>query len=222
MKSMLHEASSIAKAIEKAWVESGKPLEFTVNVLEPGEKNFLGFSKKPAIVSITYDPKKQVVRPAGRRDFSANAAKASKPVLVKQRDERRPEVKPRREVFGADRQERQPERARTTLGSVATHPVQPRMPEHDEQWTPELISDIQDTFKEMIQLLNISIPYSVKADRRMLSIMFDQAIAHNPEDQRQLFASLSYLAIQFLKKKHKKKLRGFHIMIDSKRHAAAQ
>ena len=55
MKSMLHEASSIINAIEKAWTESGKPSEFTIKILEEGQKGFLGFTKRPAIVSITFN-----------------------------------------------------------------------------------------------------------------------------------------------------------------------
>src|SRR3990172_11151897 len=61
MKSMLHEASSIMKAIEKAWNESGQPTEFTVKVLEEGEKGFLWFSKNPAVISLSFDPKKQPI-----------------------------------------------------------------------------------------------------------------------------------------------------------------
>src|SRR6202050_469390 len=77
MKSMLYEASSVVKAIEKAWAESGNPGEFTVKVLEREEKNFFGFSKKPAVISIAYDPRKQQIekseksrekRGAGRND----------------------------------------------------------------------------------------------------------------------------------------------------------
>ena len=55
MKSVLHEASSILKAIEKAWEASGKPSEFSVKVLEEGESKFFFFSSKPAIVSISFD-----------------------------------------------------------------------------------------------------------------------------------------------------------------------
>ncbi|MBM3886375.1 hypothetical protein FJ364_00455 [Candidatus Dependentiae bacterium] len=57
MKSVLHEASSILKAIEKAWEASGKPSEFNVKVLEQGEKKLWVFTSKPAIVSISFDQK---------------------------------------------------------------------------------------------------------------------------------------------------------------------
>jgi hypothetical protein len=57
MKSVLHEASSILKAIEKAWEASGKPSEFNVKVLEQAEKKLFFFTSRPAIVSISFDPK---------------------------------------------------------------------------------------------------------------------------------------------------------------------
>ena len=57
MKSVLHEASSILKAIEKAWEASGKPSEFNVKVLEQAETKFLFFTSRPAIVSISFDPR---------------------------------------------------------------------------------------------------------------------------------------------------------------------
>lgn len=56
MKSLLQEASSVEKAVALAWEAAGCPKEFTVKVLEKGERGFLGFSKKPAVVSIVYKP----------------------------------------------------------------------------------------------------------------------------------------------------------------------
>lgn len=59
MKSILQEASNIARAVNKAWQTAGRPAEFMVKVLCEGEKNFLGLSKHPAIISLTYKPQKQ-------------------------------------------------------------------------------------------------------------------------------------------------------------------
>jgi predicted RNA-binding protein Jag len=67
MKSILQEANSIERAIDKAWNEAGKPKEFTIRVLDEGERNFLGLSRRPAIVSIFYKPEK-VTTPQYRRD----------------------------------------------------------------------------------------------------------------------------------------------------------
>ncbi len=39
MKSIMEEASSIAKAVEKGWMKAGCPKEFSVKVFENAEKN---------------------------------------------------------------------------------------------------------------------------------------------------------------------------------------
>ncbi len=55
MKSLVEEASTVAKALEKAWTRAGKPQEFSVKVFEEQETNFLGFTKKSAKVGIFFE-----------------------------------------------------------------------------------------------------------------------------------------------------------------------
>lgn len=55
MKSIIEEASSVIKAIEKGWASAGKPTEFTVKVLEQPTYNFLGFNVKQAKISFFFD-----------------------------------------------------------------------------------------------------------------------------------------------------------------------
>jgi hypothetical protein len=64
MKSILQEASSIAKAIEQAWIKAGKPKEFSVKIYEESEKNFIGLTSKNAKIGIFYQEKQQA--PPGR------------------------------------------------------------------------------------------------------------------------------------------------------------
>ena len=54
MKSIMQEASSVAKAIEQAWIAAGKPQEFTVKVFEEAERNFFGLTTKTAKVAIHF------------------------------------------------------------------------------------------------------------------------------------------------------------------------
>jgi len=58
MKSIIQEASSMSKAIEKSWEKAGKPQEFSVKLLEEAEKNFLGLTKKPAKIALFFDETK--------------------------------------------------------------------------------------------------------------------------------------------------------------------
>ena len=59
MRSLLVQASSVEKAVEKAWADAGMPTNFTIKILDFGEKGFLGMVKKNAIISILYEPKNQ-------------------------------------------------------------------------------------------------------------------------------------------------------------------
>lgn len=211
MKSMLHEASSVIKAIEKAWIESGKPLEFTINIHEMGEKNFLGFTKRPAIVSVTYDPRKQTSKAVEKKEAPSAQPKPSRqPVAVRPR----PELKAEPAAQGRNERQRFPNPRTEAPQPLAT----PQIPE--EFWTAELINDIKGWFKDVVGLLGEHIPCEISTDKRMLKIAFEKSLLPSSEDERQLFIGLSYLLLQCLKKKHKKKLRGYHLVISSKNHAA--
>lgn len=211
---MLHEASSVAKAIEKAWIDSGKPLEFTINIHEVGEKNFLGFTKRPAIVSITYDPRKQPSKNFEKKDASYH--KPSKVHTAKPKFEHKQEsAQPAKEV--AQRQQNAPKQ-RFTTPKLETTPVAAVQPSEDF-WTNELINDVKVWFKEVVGLMGENIPTEFSADKRMLRVVFERSLLPSAEDERQLFIGLSYLLLQCLKKKHKKKFRGYHLIINSKNHA---
>ena len=43
MKSVVVEASTVAKAIESAWLKAGKPEEYFIRVLQEHTSGFLGF-----------------------------------------------------------------------------------------------------------------------------------------------------------------------------------
>jgi predicted RNA-binding protein Jag len=51
----MQEASSIAKAVEQAWINAGKPVEFTIKVLEEPQKSFLGFTTRSAKIALFFD-----------------------------------------------------------------------------------------------------------------------------------------------------------------------
>lgn len=55
MKSLVEEASSVSKAIEKAWIRAGKPASFSVKVYEEAQSGFLGFNSKPAKIGLFFE-----------------------------------------------------------------------------------------------------------------------------------------------------------------------
>ncbi len=55
MKSIMEEASTIVKAIEKGWARAGKPQEFTVKIFEEPQKNIFGITTKPAKIALFFN-----------------------------------------------------------------------------------------------------------------------------------------------------------------------
>lgn len=55
MKSIMEEASSVAKAIEKGWAKAGSPKEFLVKIFEYPQRNFFGITVKNAKIALIFD-----------------------------------------------------------------------------------------------------------------------------------------------------------------------
>lgn len=216
MKSMLHEASSVIKAIEKAWNDSGKPKEFTVTVLEQGEKNFLGFTKRPAVVSITYDPNRQNQRPSRHSSDAGQRREQPKDTQTQRRNNRVALSDVTHRQQNNTVQKSQSEQSQITSTARPVSDQRNTQQEHTA-WIPEWADLISGWLKDIMQTMGMgNVPFSYKIDRRVLTITFEENLLDQAEEERALFISLSYLLIQFLKKKYKKKFRGFHLLIHSK------
>ncbi|MFA6534978.1 MAG: Jag N-terminal domain-containing protein [Candidatus Babeliales bacterium] len=223
MKSMLHEASSIINAIEKAWTESGKPSEFTIKILEAGEKGFLGFAKRPAIISITFNevraPEKNKFK---EREFQHRDAQQKRP---------RPDYAPRQaeknqqqdrgRMQSADSQEfarRQQQAVNSKIEQLKVEKkvVQnqgPLSPEESQIWIPEWISFVSEGLRDLLKFLPFQTNFTTKIDKKVLSIMFDKPLMENEDENRAVSASISYILMQYLKRKYKKKFRGYQILV---------
>lgn len=134
MKSIVQEASTIAKAVEQGWKLAGEPKDFSVKVLELPERNFFGFIKRSAKVAIVFNeaPAKQQksYRDAPKTqpkkvEFTERPERNDRQDRTKQVREERPERRDRREQ--PDRHEQRQE----------TRPAQrPLKPEPREQQRP--------------------------------------------------------------------------------------
>lgn len=236
---MLHEASSVSKAIEKAWTDAGKPSEFTIKVLEAGEKNFLGMSKRPSIVSISYDPKRQTAPAQDPQKKEAPRLQPQKPKQEQPAKSKTPERKePARQQHPAQPLQTQPEIKKTTQQQTQQHvkPAQAPQPKRQPQETPkqapaqqepstaesltwqnEWVEFVGTELETLLATLQKPVSFSTKIDKKNLLITFDQKLHDESHDERAMFVSLSYLLMQFLKRTHKKKFRGFQLTLNSKR-----
>lgn len=113
MKSIMEEASSIAKAIETAWNRAGQPTEFTVKVLELPQTSFFGLkTSKSAKVAFFFNEATVTVRPKESSTDRQPRHGQQRPVTLRQPgnksehdQQRRPHQGPRQEGRDTDRQD---------------------------------------------------------------------------------------------------------------------
>lgn len=89
MKSLVEEASTIVKALEKAWTRAGKPQTFSVKIFEEEETNFFGFTKKSAKVGIFFEETQPSANETKKTPLHGNAAQNNNQRPFRSRDNRR-------------------------------------------------------------------------------------------------------------------------------------
>jgi predicted RNA-binding protein Jag len=299
MKSLLQEAPSVERAIAQAWEAAGSPHEFSVKIHDHGKRGFLGFSSKPAVVSITYKPIGVVGAPAspsvrssgkstgvrsessearrddrrssssrhdcgdhtGRCDSSEAAVERSERVERSDRSDRseRPERADRNDRRrSSDRGER-PERGdRRDVGRrgerSAAPGVRPRgllsYVEGEEGeasdsyadasnrmmgiepverssssdymsddsgagdlWEPSYVDSVVAWLKEIITTIGYPVTFESRVSGKVLHVDFSSDFVGDAELSRSLYASLSFVLLQFLKREHKRRFRGLRIAL---------
>lgn len=242
MKSLIQEASSIERAIDKAWNEAGKPRSFTIEVLDEGEKSFFGFSRRTAKVSILFD-QAEVTFVQERKQ--RRAPEAPKRVERVERADRSPvPERDSRVAAGLDPRKRTTQRApreggrsndqgrdlmrdvrdnrpyETPLKEVRLvreeKPVEPQRPERlpqPEEWTVGMQNFADENLRQILQLCGLTGSFRLSAQGKTLTISFAQSVIEDQENQRMFFASLSYLLIQFIKREHKYRFTGFKVVV---------
>lgn len=223
---MLCEASSIIKAIETAWNESGKPSEFSIKVLEAGEKGILWFTKQPAIVSISYDPRRQTEKQASTQ--SEKKEYINQPRNNPNEKKKRPQQQDT-QAHGSHENRR---REQTETRPLPQHaPAQQKQKNITSQstttasserqqdlnvihsWTEDQVTDISSWLQEIMLILKNESSFTTTVDKKILRVFLDQYIVPEAEENKSLYISLASLFMQALKKKHKKKFQGFSIIM---------
>lgn len=220
MKSLMEEASTIAKALEKAWARAGNPREFTVKVLDKPEKNFFGFTTKSAKVAILFE---EEVAPRGQhtpsryQERSQNQQRSpqkTSPVQQK-RFERAPERSPERA-----RRPLQEQQTQAALQTSQTAPQQQvaQAPKkvHEPVWTPERIAFVRQWIGDMQKAMNrADISCDISTDRNAIRILFQKPLLEDVEQEKQLFRSWAYLIMQTLRHTYKQQFRHIKIILKS-------
>lgn len=195
MKSIIQEATSIAKAVELGWDEAGNPQKFSIKVLEKPEKNFIGFTTRSAKIAFYFDEEKKE-RAITQKFYTPKTGR------------RRPQ---KRDVSF----EREEETGRLKTSRATTSSFQSSIKKNSfGSWNNELISGVVKWFNKALKEMKCDdILFRTNAQNFYLYITLNKTILDDPVRERHMLASLSTLMLAAIKKEFKKALRGHKIIL---------
>lgn len=197
MKSIMEEASSIAKAVEKGWIKAGCPKEFSVKVFENAEKNFIGFTTRQAKIGIFFEEAVSLKS----EPYSAGNRKI-RPLQSNSRE--------------SNREQREPREPRTRRPEPKSESSTTEFKEISVIWADNMIQDVQDWIKESLNLMELSFgDFTTTVQTFYLKIQFPKSFFDDKEREKQLYSSLSMLLLQMLKHKYRRPLKGYKIIFSS-------
>lgn len=186
MNSIVQEASSVAKAVEAAWVKAGKPQKFSVRIFEEAEKNFFGITSKPAKIALLFE----------KKDVTLS-------VSIKE--------KPKKEIIKPKSQEKKAPKV-----ILQTKPTPPQEKQIKILWNDTMVAIARNWMKDMlIQLNKTDITFTTEIKRYHLRFLLSSPLAADENTQKSLFRNFSHLIMQSVRNRLKKQLLYHKIVLTS-------
>lgn len=192
MKSILEEASSVMKAIEKGWVRAGKPAEFNVKILEHAEKNFFGLTTKQAKIGIFFD------EPSISRESSAKR----RPAPTTREVTRQP-------------QQRRPETPRPSSTKKISLTPEKQLPHKQPMltWEASLIDTAVSWLEKTVSIMGISASVTSTVNNEELVLHINASLINDYNRERVICKGLAHLVMEMLRNKLKQNLRPLRVII---------
>lgn len=226
MKSIVEQASTVLKAIEKGWTQAGKPSEFTVKVYEHGVRNFFGMSVEPAKICILFEDKAQkssAPKQHARQDnhsqpqsHHVSSQQQPRKEFASQSEQRKQSVQPSQQQPRQQQQSVVPQapvqnRQKKEVTERAAQPVSTKI-----IWSDELIDACNQWLTTTLAVMGKGdCMFTIEAKKYHLIITFSQAVLEDKEREKALFRSFAHVLMQSLRNRFKKGLRGYRIVLNT-------
>ncbi len=211
MKTIVEEASSIFKAIEKGWIKAGKPESFSVKIYEQPQKNFIGMTTRSAKVGIFFNNEPIQTTSSKQEKFERR-----EPRHTQERHQKteRPERKQERSEKPSPVQKQQHQQRPAAPAQPKPQPVVEKKEKSQlEFWTPEMIELSNNWLNTTLDLMNLAQPFTLEPTGHQLRVLFTKPLFEFSEKERQMLRSFSILLLQALRHKFARPLRGFKIIL---------
>lgn len=204
MKSIVEEASSIVKAIEKGWIRAGKPQEFSVKVFEEPQKNFFGLTVKSAKIALFF-----------KHEESTHAKKSASPKEHKETVKEKVTHSAQAQQKHAHHQPQQQKPKQEKQEKAAPQSQPKPMPER-LVWNDDLIKATKTWTADCLSLLGLShISFSTNHTGNLLRLEFDAPLTQEKDKERYLFKSFAHLILEHLSQQFKKNVKSLKITIST-------
>jgi len=243
MKSIIEQASSIMKAIEKAWDQAEKPKEFSIKIFEQEERNFFGMSTKPAKVGIFFGDKpttheKPTSKPRQEIKECRPEVRENKPSFAKASEDKQKPTPPAPHQHKAQPGHRPEHSARpehparpAAPAAPSLKPAQPRAhvaPEKTQKptidpekprrapaaWNDTMITTTHNWLKQTLSLMNMpSIDFSSEVTGKNLKLTFNTPLIADAMHEKQLFRSFAHLIMSSLRNQYKQEIKDLKVIL---------
>lgn len=229
MKSIMEQASSVIKAVEKAWQQAGHPQEFSIKVFEKEEKNFFGITTKPAKIAFFFNertvkqhqaqPTKKFTKkhPQEKNNTGTQKPPRVRPLEHNKKAPQKTSAKPAPKKNNAPVEKRASIIVKTpNVASTMIDKAADKKKEAPILWTPEMITFAKQWTTQTLSLLGFNgASFTADVNRYHLKIHFDKQVTANTQSERALFRNCAHLVMQTVRNNFKKKLKGFKVILNS-------
>jgi len=231
MKSIIEQASSIIKAIEKAWNQAEQPKEFSIKIFEKEERNFFGMTTKPAKIGIFFGDK-QIIheKPAQkprpeikecRSSFTTSASPEVQKTTPKSVDKSHKNIEQKQHPIHTattqpkplqQRQKTIPEKTQTTIAATAEKPEKPRR--IPTTWNESMIAAAHDWITKTLDLMDMkSVAFNSEVAGKNLKLTFNMPLIEDAAREKQLFRSFAHLIISSLRNQYKQEIKDLKVIL---------
>jgi predicted RNA-binding protein Jag len=212
MKSIMEQASSIIKAIEKAWISADKPKEFSVKIFEHEEKNFFGMTTKPAKIGIFFSDK-------------ATSSDKTHKARVEMREQRLTEKESHKQHRQAAAQQQHPIAKQTTQENKRQRVEKQKTVETTQQhkvapqrisatWNDTMINAVAAWLTKTLSLMGIQpVSFTNEVSGKVLKLTFSHPLIEDPATEKQLFRSAAHLVMASLRNQYKQEIKDLKIVL---------
>ena len=224
MKSIIEQASSIMKAIEKAWDQADKPKEFSIKIFEKEEKNFFGMTTKPAKIGIFFTDKptahdKSTAKP---RQEIKECRTTSHPTAKPQpsRPEQSRTEQPRAEHAPAARTapkktiQPRTQAASTHSDNKEDQSATEKPRRAQAAWNDTMISTTETWLKKTLSLMGMNgISFATEIAGKNLKLTFNIPLIADVMHEKQLFRSFAHLIMSSLRNQYKQEIKDLKVIL---------